>query len=125
MNSVKRMNLGAFIEALEKQPQDHTVYFEFACADPTTFDSYRGIYAHLALGFTGGYGAGTQKVSDLLAKAKACVGAEFEGWKGGEYTMGYETELWVANRGCTGDTAIVDVVDHGYMSLIVTARDPY
>lgn len=115
------MTLDEFIAALEHADPLSSVYFEFACCEPTEFDSYRGFYDHLALGFAGDYGARGQTVADLLEKARKALGAEFTGWKGGDYTMHGDTPLWVANPGNTGDTAIVGIREHVYGTLIQTA----
>lgn len=117
----EQLTLGELISALEKTDQTKGVFFEFAHCRPTDFDSYRGYYDHLALGFTGEYGGKSLSVSDLLAKAKAANGGEFSGWKGGDYIMDESTPLWAANPGCTSDTAIVGVKDAGWAVLLVTA----
>lgn len=58
--------------------------------------SYRGYYADLAFRPTGT----TRPASEVLADCEAAMGRVFEGYKGGEYTMGERTPLWVA---CWGD----------------------
>lgn len=117
----EQMTLGEFIQALEAVDPLSSIYFEFACCPPTEFDSYRGYYDHLALGFAGDYGAKGQTVADLLEQARKALGAEFTGWKGGDYTMHEDTPLWVANPGNTGSTAIVGVREVVYGALIETA----
>ena len=120
-----QMILGALIDALKPLKPDTAVSFDFAFLDPTDFDSYRGYYDQLALGFTGGRhsdGWAEIKVAELLAKAEAAVGKTYEGWKGGDYVMTRSTPLWVANPGCTGSTAIVGVQDIGWAILLITAN---
>lgn len=73
---------------------------------PGGFSSYRGYYDHLALAWTAEPGPPVLS-SDLLAQAQWCMGRQFEGWKGGSYTMGPQTPLWLSNRGDASDMAIV------------------
>ena len=44
------------------------------------------------------------------------------GYKGGEYRMGDDTVLWVANHNESGQTAIVDVVDHDGNVMLKTEK---
>lgn len=118
--SENQLDLGRFIEKLEQMDPDHDVTFEFASLEPTDFDSYRGYYSDLALGFTDGATTKTPLVKDLLTLAKEAVGKTFEGYKGGSYKMGVKTPLWVANYGQSGSTAIVDVVNIGWKCVIKT-----
>lgn len=111
------MTLGAFIKALEKVNPDVPVYYDWAMLRPTHFASYRGYYEDLALGVTTESDA---TAGDLLAFAKAALGATFYGWKGGEYPMTAGTPLWVANQGKVGDTKIVGVLDEGHVVIIET-----
>jgi hypothetical protein len=83
---------------------------------PTVFDSYRGYYEDLALGYSnkGEY----PTVGKLLEHAEACLGKDFTGWKGGEYTAREDSTLWVANSGETGSTAIVGVEKYLYITVL-------
>lgn len=141
------MTLGELIISLEgivkrqeevKKKYDHEaeVVFDFASALPTGFGSWRGIYAELAVNYSfNGYGdmVGYQKtsgssfdpkpftVSEFLKLAKETVGKTFQGWKGGDFTMGKNTPLHVANDGDCGSTGIVGVRDDEYTVILVTA----
>lgn len=98
------------------------VEFDFCHAAPTGFDSWRGIYAELAIGFTFDQDC---LLPDFLKMARTAVGATFHGYKGGDYTMSRHTPVWVANYGISGDTAVLDVVDNGYRVLLITGvREP-
>lgn len=124
--SKPQMTLGEFIRALERQDQDEKVSFDFVHFGPTKFDSYRGYYDQLALGYGGGrhdHAYEHQTVAQLLAHARECVGKEFTGWKGGEYTMHSDTPLWVANPGETGSTAIVNIEKQLYVTIITEKLD--
>ena len=104
------LNLGQFIVALQKVPEDWRdevrIMFRWGRADVGSLCSYRGYYDRLALGFDG---SGCESVGSLLKKCLATVGETFEGYKGGNYRMGFDTLLHVANYGDTSDTRIVGV----------------
>jgi hypothetical protein len=51
--------------------------------------SYRGYYECLAFEPTKGV-----SVADMLTAAKSAVGTTYDGWKGGEYSMGLNTECF-------------------------------
>lgn len=102
--------LGQLIDALAKCPKDREVMFDFCGIGPTTFDSYRGYYDHLALGYKDDHRI---RAGELLELAQACVGATYTGWKGGEYRMTRDTPVWVANPGDTHGTGVVDVTGAG------------
>lgn len=116
-----QLNLGQLIALLEKFPEDHQVVYDFAGLQPTTLQSYRGYYEHLALGHTREMSYGSMSVVELLRRLKAAVGVTFEGYKGGSYVMGLETPLWVANSGETGGTAIIGAADTGSVVVLLTA----
>lgn len=77
-------------------------------------DSYRGYYNQLA------FPKGSATVSELLEDAKNAVGDVFTGYKGGEYIMYRDTEVWVANYSETGDMLMY--IGNG---KIITKPDEY
>ena len=83
------------------------VYFDWAGAYPTSFDSYRGYYERLGLSYCGDYGSAKAKV--FLDMCRNAVGQTFEGWKGGEFRMHEKTSIHVACQGCTSETRITAV----------------
>lgn len=118
--------LGDFIKKLKTLEQDKPIEFGFGGAVPTEFDSYRGYYAEIALGYEGAYGTSAVLVSELLEKAEACIGETFQGWKGGDFTMNEDTNLFVANSGNTSDTHITGVGTTEYGGyLILTKYTPF
>lgn len=119
-----QLNLGQLIEQLEKveDPDESDVYFDFGYTVPTTWASWRGIYAELAIGWSEPNAkVKAPTVSAFLAACRACVGQAFEGWKGGDFVMGLHTPVWVANPGDANNTAIVGVQDLGYRAILRTA----
>lgn len=93
---------------LKAAKPDTRVYFDFCQCVPTRVDSWRGIYAEPALGWSpSGYSkSGPVKyptVGDLLIELdRATSGDIFCGWKGGEYAYSDNDTLHVDNPGdCT------------------------
>lgn len=115
------LTIGDFIAKLEQQRQTNRVTFDLGGLEPTTFDSYRGFYDQLALGFDFNHNGSKITVEELIKKSKDAQYNTFEGYKGGYYTMSPDTYLWVDNYGCYNSTAIVDVTGNDYQTVIVTA----
>ena len=67
-------------------------------------NSYRGYYEDLAFAPIGN----PTKAADLLAAIEAATTGTYKGYKGGDYTYGEDTPLWVASYGDCGQ-AIVSV----------------
>jgi len=101
------ITLGKLIEELERQYPEAPVTFDFCNLTPTTVDSWRGQYYKLALGFTDSSACPT--VAELLVNLREAIGKTFTGWKGGQYVMDADTEVWVDNPGRFSTTRIVGV----------------
>jgi len=102
----------------QKDGEEATVRYDFEYLFPTSIDSWRGSYNELALNFeTQGE---EMKVSEFLNMLKECIGKTFTGYKGGDFTMHKGTPIWVANYSHSGNTAVIDVVDNGYVVLLIT-----
>lgn len=106
---------GKGYECIDGRPA--SVGFDFECARPTRFDSWRGIYAELAINFDF---KSDMPLPDFIMMAEAAVGKTFHGYKGGDYIMTRDTPVWVANYGNSGNTAVVGVVDLGYQVMLAT-----
>lgn len=72
--------------------------------------SYRGYYDQLALGFTTDQDQAAS-VEDILKKCKEADGSIFQGYKGGDYVMTRETNLWLSNYGTCSSCRIVGVAN--------------
>lgn len=122
-----QLTLGEIISKLEAIPEreddEATVCFDFEYLRPTSLDSWRGSYNELALGFSDD--GQEPKLSDFIKHLKDAVGKEYEGYKGGEYTMSRHTPVWVANHGNAGSTSIVDILNNGYEVILITGRTEY
>lgn len=76
-------------------------------------------------------------VSDFLAVLKLALGKYFVGYKGGDFTMGKTTPVWVANDGnCSGflkekgaeynsDQSIVDITETEKKVILNTQKTDY
>ena len=88
------MNLGKLIAFLEKLDPDKAAHIGFG--NP---HSYRGYYHNVAFEIVR-----DTTVEQMLREAKSAVGSTYGGWKGGDYTMGEYSAVWLAEEGCTGET---------------------
>lgn len=116
-----QLSLGRLIAELKaiKKPDTATVRFDFGYLYPTGFESYRGFYDELALGWT--FHEDSERLAwSLLEAAEAAVGATFHGYKGGDYVMSLETPVWVARMGEAPSTILSDVTDLGWEVVLNT-----
>lgn len=90
--SETQMTLGELIQALESLPADAKIQ------GVNSPHSYRGYYSDLA--FEPMEGMAT--AADLLKDCRGSMGVVFTGYKGGEYMMGQNTPVWIAEYGCCG-----------------------
>lgn len=120
------LTLGELIRQLKEVKPDVEVDFDFAGTYPTTLDSWRGRYAELALGFDGGHyndkQSGAPQAKDLILELESAIGKTFEGWKGGDFLMKADTQVWVNNPGMYSRTRIVNVSHTEFSATINTAN---
>lgn len=95
------------------------VHFDFGCAWPNGFSSYRGKYAQLGFEYSGEH-HNHERLSDLFLCMKDSLGTLVEGWKGGEVPVKEECEVYVACAGCTSDTRVTAITwDGGDLSPVI------
>jgi hypothetical protein len=94
-----QMTLGAFISALEALDGNREI---LGVGDPI---SYRGYYSDLAFEPE----ESTAPVREVLAKARACMGEVFTGYKGGDFQMGKNTPLWLSEYGVASGLRIMEL----------------
>lgn len=114
-----RLTLGEIIDKCEAVGGDADVVFDFEYAVPRGLDSWRGVYAELALSFDFDRGEALN-LPEFVAMLKEAVGKTYYGYKGGEFTMSRGTPVWVANYRNSGNTAVIGVRDCGYQVVIET-----
>jgi hypothetical protein len=83
------MNLGELITALEAADPNQVVSHGFH--NP---HSYRGDYYDLAF-----EPAQNVTVASMLEAARTALGTTYQGWKGGDFTMGADTWCWLSEQG--------------------------
>lgn len=88
------------------------------------FDSYRGYYNHLAMAESKGRVMSVVSFLNLLYNQ---LGVTYQGYKGGNYTMSNDTELFVADYGRTGKWVVDVGFDgiHHYLVQAVTDMNGY
>ena len=118
--------------AYDKSIKDKRIRFDFASTFPTGLSSWRGSYSELAIEWDcSGYDTSFSKdsspmtLSSFIDLLKSAIGKEFTGWKGGEFTMGKNTPLWVSNPGNSDYTGIEDVKDSEYEVVLITKEYEY
>lgn len=129
------ITLGDFIGDIEKwiahneqelggreKAEGSSVTFDFAGATPTVLNSWRGVYLSLALGYSAA-GESGMNVGELLDELKSAVGKTYQGWKGGDYVMDRDTEVWVDNTGIVTHTMITGINMGKYSSVILTRNE--
>jgi hypothetical protein len=88
------MVLKELIEALEAVDPNLVLPDGF-----TNPHSWRGEYMELAF-----EPAQNVRVGDMLADARSAIGATYEAWKGGSYTMGEYSDCNLAQEGSVGES---------------------
>lgn len=106
------LTLGAAIKALEQAPPDAVVEFSSG-GSPGEPHSYRGYYSDMSFG-----GGDTITAAEFLKVCRGALGATFEGYKGGDFTMGDKTPLWAAPYGSCGPAIIAATVADGKVTLV-------
>lgn len=130
----RQLSLGEFILKLEAiADKSKAIVFDFGppyCSQ--LMDSWRGIYAELAIG----YSDSANTVMEVLTEAYSAIGRSFTGWKGGDFVMSRQTPLWVANAGESGirdykarddyaSVGIIDVLDGDVVTIATEAMEPH
>ncbi len=90
------LGLGDLIARLERE--DPTRILPLGFTNP---HSYRGDYYELAF-----EPVADIPVGEMLAAARSALGATFQGWKGGDFTMGEHSGCWIAVEGDSGDNKL-------------------
>lgn len=150
MQTSEQLTIEVLILKLEAiKDKELPVVFDVEPYKPTGMDSWRGSYREMSLNYEGAgsyYGRNlgatsygyeeheristklpkNVRVEDLLNKLKECIGKTFQGYKGGDFTMGKQTPVWVANYGDSsgfrenGETAVVGLEEKADKVIILT-----
>lgn len=100
---------------LRNEKQDTQVYLDTPGRPrPTTVQSWRGVYARPALGYSSRPEV-NPTVADLIKELElATNGQLYEGWKGGEYSYDKNMLLHIANPGTSEDYVITGIRSNGW-----------
>jgi hypothetical protein len=129
MKTSPQLTLGKLIKALESIPeQSNPVVLANTEYNVTGFCSWRGSYCEISIE----YEKNNKKVTtkQFLEMCKRAVGRKFSGYKGGQYTMGKTTPVWIANYGHVGSLSIdlcglVGVENKKNKTYLLWAETPY
>lgn len=117
----QQMTIGQMIDVLRRKDPSKDMSLDFVHLRPTAkIHSYRGIYHDAAIGWQNG---GDCKISELLAALEKSLTETHYGYKGGEYRFDNDTPVWIANHNEAGQTAVVDIVDGVYITIITEKVD--
>lgn len=117
----RAMTLGEIVDALEGIHPDREVIFDFGDFRPTRINSYRGYYSDLALAFSDAQDREAAYAVELREMLRGAVGRSFVGYKGGNYVMSRDTNVWVANWSQCTDVAVVRVDVQRHRVILRTA----
>jgi len=115
----KQLTLGELLSELEKQNQDSYLHFDFCGLSPESFDSYRGKYEDIAIGWS--Y-LKPNKVKVFLEMLKNILDVELSGWKGGSYKMHKDVNVFVDNQGVATNTGVFSVKNVDGKVILETAK---
>lgn len=117
--NTKIITLGDLIGELAAAPSSDIVkvVWRGALCNPGNVDSYRGHYSQLFIDYTEGE---ERTVKSLLKNLRKAMGRTFEGYKGGEYTMGANTCIFVDQYGMCEQIAACAVISRDGLTIILT-----
>lgn len=116
------LTVGELIKHLSAFNGNFQLTFDFGYLQPTDFDSWRGSYDKLAIGYTT-LGTPDLTVKEFLLKLKGVIGKTFTGYKGGSYTMDENTQVYVDNYGEYSNTTIIGVREQYETVYLMTQKE--
>lgn len=131
LDACDQLTLGEIILKLEAvKDQSKSVIFDGGNFSPlASIDSWRGVYAELAIDYKVSDGEYTT-VEMLLESLKEVVGSTLEGYKGGDFRMTKNTAVWIASCGSCGfcgnngeSSYIVEIKEKKDEVILVTGMD--
>ncbi len=110
--SQTQMTIKSLVDKLKTYKDDQLIQ---RIDDP---HSYRGYYSDLSLEDKGG----TMQVHELIRCLVLCLNETFEGYKGGDFIMGEDTPLWIADYSTTG-VKIVGIKEGEVLTFVTETDD--
>jgi hypothetical protein len=108
----KKLTLGKLIEILQRQP-DKSVILTTGFHNP---HSYRGHYEEIAFELKSNV-----SINNMLIDAQSSIGKTMTGYAGGEYTMGFDTIVNIADQGTWNDDTSLDELDEARLQGMLSA----
>ena len=122
------MTIFEILEKLKNVNPEARVYFDFCNCFPTTVNSWRGIYAEPAIGWSSRRISGDepQTVERFVNRLEEAIsGTIFQGYKGGDYTFRGNQELHVDNWGEYSRTSIKEIKIDTFVLLVTEDNSEY
>lgn len=94
-----QLTLGELTVLFQNVPGKLPVVFDDGEMCPTGLGSWRGSYRELAIRYEEVGSRYPMTSSEFLSLLNDATNGTFTGYKGGEYEMGQQTPVWVANYG--------------------------
>lgn len=108
-----RLHLQELIDKIVEQGILHDgstlVKFDFTEKVPYSVHSYRGHYEDLAIDYTIEDGSPTNTIDNIIEMLEYAIGETYEGWKGGDFKMDENSDVWVSHEGRCGERYIYRV----------------
>lgn len=120
--SAGNLTIGQMLNKLNAFDDDVRFTFTNGKYFDGTYDSYRGYYEDLYIGYSDddkGFNY-VGKLKQVLNKA--LDDGEMYGYKGGEYSINNDTLVWLAQYGCTGEM-VVDIQKLGEEIYIIVKEE--
>jgi hypothetical protein len=113
------LSLGGLIRALADSPGSNIVKVATRgrLFNPGDVGSYRGYYSELYIDYTE---ASERTVKSLLKNLRKAMGKTFTGYKGGEFTMGSGTSIFVDQYSMCDGIAACAVISRDGLTVILT-----
>lgn len=90
------------------------------------YDSYRGDYTHLALGYEANtykpYPNKINKVEEFINFIENLENELMIGWKGGEYKVNFELPIMIANSGIATEMYISEIENDDYYTNLKLSK---
>lgn len=128
-----QLTIGELVLKLESIPdKNNPIFFDNENYFPIALDSWRGSYCEIAFKYADKETetATPLSVQKILNELKEAIGKTYEGYKGGDFLMGKNTPVWIANYGnsCGYNDETMGIVDVKEMSdkvILVTENIKY
>lgn len=118
------MTVRQLLDALRPIDQSLPIVYGFCALSPTKPDSWRGVYSELALGYSREPDGPGVTVAEVVQWLTDTYGSAYTGYKGGDFIMGPDTEVWVDNWGQYTRTSIAGITADEYEAVIQTEAQP-